>query len=181
MTTVREIMQEKVVTVEPETTMLELSRILAEARIGGAPVVDRAGSLVGVISGTDVLRLASGDAEAAQDLYPFDPVSALDPHASATGERAWFYLGAERPGTAARVDPGEILGGSLLEHTVGEVMSGERHAVPPDMSVEGLARFLLERRIHRALVTDAGRLLGIVTTYDVLRAVASGTGAETAA
>lgn len=181
MTTVREIMQEKVVTVDPETTMLELSRILAEAGIGGAPVVNRTGELVGVISGTDVLRLASSDADAAVDLYPFDPVSALDPHACGSRDRAWFYLGPESPGSATQVDPGEILGGSLLKHTVGDVMSGERYAVPPDMSVEGLARFLLEKRIHRALVTDGSGLLGIVTTYDVLRAVASGTGAETAA
>ncbi|NIP59379.1 MAG: CBS domain-containing protein [Gemmatimonadetes bacterium] len=181
MKTVREIMQAEVVTVEPETSMLELSRILTEAGIGGAPVVDRSGALVGVISGTDVLRLASGDAEAAVDLYPFDPVSALDPHASSSGDPTWFYLGPERPGTAAQVAPGEILGGSLLKHTVGDVMSGERYAVPPDMSVEGLARFLLEKRIHRALVSDGTGLLGIVTTYDVLRAVASGTGAETAA
>lgn len=173
MTTVREIMRRDVVTVTPETTMLELSRVLAEAGIGGAPVVDRGGALLGVISASDVLRLASGDAEAATDLYPFDPVRMLDPDSPGGDAGGWFYFGPERPGSASPVNPEEVLNGALLKHTVGEVMSGLRHAVPPDASLEELADLLLEKGIHRALVTEGEELVGIVTTFDVLRAVGS--------
>ena len=42
----------------------------------------------------------------------------------------------------------------------------------PETTVAELAGFPLRGGIHRALVLDGGRLAGIVTTFDVLRAVA---------
>jgi CBS domain-containing protein len=45
-------------------------------------------------------------------------------------------------------------------------------SVPSTASLPELARFLLRGRIHRALVVDAGELVGIVSAFDVLGAVA---------
>lgn len=44
--------------------------------------------------------------------------------------------------------------------------------IGPDGTLGELAGFLLTGRIHRALVMEGDRLIGIVTTVDVLRAVA---------
>lgn len=44
------------VTVRPEATMIEVCRVLNEARIGAAPVVDPGGRLLGMISERDVVR-----------------------------------------------------------------------------------------------------------------------------
>lgn len=59
----------------------------------------------------------------------------------------------------------------LDDHTVGDIMSRTRHAVRPKTSLDDLARLFLRTGIHRALVMDDGGLVGIVTTFDVLRSL----------
>ena len=64
-TSVANLLQGKgsqVVTVSPETPVSALVRLLAERRIGAAPVVDAAGRVVGIVSERDVVRGLAGDA-----------------------------------------------------------------------------------------------------------------------
>ncbi|HLY55872.1 MAG TPA: CBS domain-containing protein [Stellaceae bacterium] len=63
-TSVASLLQGKgsqVVTVLPETPVSALVRLLAERRIGAAPVVDAAGTVVGIVSERDVVRGLAGD------------------------------------------------------------------------------------------------------------------------
>ena len=53
--TAAELMTRDVVTASPSTTVLALARLLLEHAIGGAPVVDEDGTLVGMVSGFDVI------------------------------------------------------------------------------------------------------------------------------
>ncbi len=53
---VRDFMITKVFTVKPFTTVRELLQLLSSNRIGGVPVVDDKGQLLGMISDGDVLR-----------------------------------------------------------------------------------------------------------------------------
>jgi CBS domain-containing protein len=53
---VRDFMIRKVFTVKPSNTVKELLDILNSNRIGGVPVVDDKGQLVGMVSDGDVLR-----------------------------------------------------------------------------------------------------------------------------
>ena len=55
MTDVRTIMTKRVVAVRPETTLADAVALLTEHHIGGAPVVDAAGCLVGVISEMEMI------------------------------------------------------------------------------------------------------------------------------
>ena len=57
--TVRDVMRADVVAVVPEMTVRELIHLMLEERITGAPVLGPTGKVLGVVSGTDVLRLAS--------------------------------------------------------------------------------------------------------------------------
>jgi CBS domain-containing protein len=125
MTTVRDIMSANVVTVQPDLTVRALMRVLHENEITGAPVVDRFGKLVGVVSLADVARLA------------------------ATEE------------------------GGFENRTVADVMTAATFSVRPATDVRDLARLLVRTGLHRALVLDAGKLVGIVTAHDVLETVAS--------
>jgi CBS domain-containing protein len=56
MKTANDVMQKKVVTASPHMTLHELSALLIDHEITGAPVVNAAGLLVGVISQTDMVR-----------------------------------------------------------------------------------------------------------------------------
>ena len=54
----RDVMTTDVQTVSPDTTVLEAARLMLEKRISGAPVVDRAGRLLGIICEGDLMRRA---------------------------------------------------------------------------------------------------------------------------
>ena len=62
MHTVREIMRTDLVTVAPDMSVHDLARLLADHEITGAPVVDVDGEVLGVVSMTDVIRLAASEA-----------------------------------------------------------------------------------------------------------------------
>jgi len=55
---VKDYMSRPVVTVNPDMDILEAMKVLLERRISGAPVVDRLGNLVGMLSEKDCMRVA---------------------------------------------------------------------------------------------------------------------------
>lgn len=55
--TVADIMTTRLITFAPDMNVHEAIRILLEQRISGAPVVDAAGALVGVLSKKDCLKI----------------------------------------------------------------------------------------------------------------------------
>ena len=52
----KDIMTTEVITVKPHTTVEELARVLMENHIDGAPVVDDAGNLVGIVTEHDLIN-----------------------------------------------------------------------------------------------------------------------------
>lgn len=55
---VAELMRTDVITIAPDASIGELVQSLADTRVSGLPVVDRAGRVIGVVSATDVLQAA---------------------------------------------------------------------------------------------------------------------------
>jgi len=55
---VRDYMATKLVTLSPEMEILHAMQVLLDKRISGAPVVDKTGALVGVLSKKDCLKAA---------------------------------------------------------------------------------------------------------------------------
>ena len=184
MPTVREIMQKDVVTVLPDISVLELSRVLSEQGISGVPVVNQAGLVLGVVSGSDVVRLAAEQAGIhLADAQPFGSVSA--PAAEVTTaddeeetepyqEARSYFLPEESPTVDAEWEA-KLGVGSFDGFRVEDIMTPVSFSIGPDATVKELADFLARGRIHRAVVTEGSHLLGIVTTMDVLRSVAGDT------
>lgn len=56
---------------------------------------------------------------------------------------------------------------------VGEAMSAEPYAVAPDAPLDEVAATMAERRIGSAVVVDRGAVIGLFTTVDALRALAT--------
>lgn len=122
---VSDIMVRDVASIRADAPVADLVKLLDYEHIGGAPVVDARGHLLGVASATDVIREA---AEAA---------------------------GSAQSGLAVR-----------------DIMTPATFTVRPDATLAELARFLVRGEIHRALVLEGERLVGIVTAFDIVRAIA---------
>lgn len=148
--TVAEVMTHNPIVVAPQMPIKEAIKILAEKHISGLPVVDDTGKLVGVISETDLLWQETG---ATPPVY----IMFLD---------SVIYL--ENP---ARHDQ-ELH--KALGQTVGEVMSTDPVTIKPDQPLRKAAKLMQEKSIRRLAVTDdAGKVLGILTTADIVRAMAA--------
>jgi tRNA nucleotidyltransferase (CCA-adding enzyme) len=57
---------------------------------------------------------------------------------------------------------------------VADVMVTSVITVGPDAPLESVARALVEHRIHRLPVVEEGRLVGLVSSTDLVRLVAEG-------
>ncbi|NER51760.1 MAG: CBS domain-containing protein [Symploca sp. SIO1A3] len=148
--TVAEVMTRNPIMVEPQTPIKDAIKLIAEHRISGLPVVDETGNLVGVISETDLLWQETG-------VEPPVYIMFLD---------SVIYL--ENP---ARYDK-ELH--KALGQTVEEVMSDEPSTVKPDQPLPKAARLMQEKSIRRLpVVDDAGKVIGILTPGDIVRAMAA--------
>ena len=146
-----EVMNPHVLAVSPKMTVHELVSFLAENQISGAPVLDGAGRLVGVVSQTDI---AQAELEREE---PVDDRS--DP-------------GFDLRGWEEEAERGELRKLHLhasAEVTVEDIMTPTAYTVPYDTVVEELARTMVTGRIHRLLVTRDGNVVGIVTSLDLLK------------
>lgn len=156
-------METEVVTVRPDLSVKGLIQVLEENEITGAPVVEDDGSVVGVVSTTDVVRLAA-EQEAEGDAR----VGAR----RADGEESdYFRHPGERGGFLPALPEG-LPKTRLGTRPVRDVMTRATFSVRPDASLPEVARFLHRAGIHRALVFDGNRLAGLVTTMGVMAALA---------
>jgi CBS domain-containing protein len=178
MISVRDIMQKDVVTVTTNTTARYLARLLADEEISGVPVLDGNGTLAGVVSSTDLVRLAAE--EAGVQLRPngmaigVDP--ALDPDSDqdevdAEDDPYGFFLPEDSPFSGQRFME-EWPESDFDTVLVKDIMTPVSFSVDPSTPLPELCEYLVRGRIHRAVVVENNELRGIVTSADVLRAVA---------
>jgi CBS domain-containing protein len=142
---VGELMNPDVVALRPDATVADAQALLARRSVSGAPVVDDAGHVLGVVSQNDLVR------------------SAVHPGGAAA--QGVFFTSD---------DDFEDLGRTPVSATtlrVADVMSRRVYHVGRSTGVAIAANIMRERRIHRLLVTDRGVLVGVVTSLDLLRVV----------
>jgi len=139
---VRDLMTRDVITVTPEMTLKDAAALLVRHRISGAPVVDGDGGIVGVLSEADVLVKESG--ERRRD-----------------GMLGWL------------LEPGDAFRDKLAARTVGEAMTTPPLTIGPRAPAHKAATRMIEDGINRLpVVDDAGRIVGIVSRADLVRAFA---------
>ncbi len=169
---VKDIMHSEVVTAAPEVTVRELARILSEEGISGVPVVADSGEVLGVVSSTDVVRLAAHSSEVevtgGRWVRVAPPEGTVDPEDEDVDPLSDYFLPEDSPAFGAEwASDGQ---GPMDTLTVSEIMTPVSFSVEPDATLKSVADFLVRGRIHRALVVEDGRLEGIVTSMDVLKA-----------
>ncbi len=134
-------MIKKVITVKIGQTLVEAAKILVKNNISGAPVVDKKGNLVGVLSEKDLFRA----------LYP-------DVRDILKDVRLW--LGKEK--IKHRV---EAKRGILVE----KLMIKKIISIDPDAEILEAGSIMLTTKIHRLPVVKNKKLVGIVSRPDIFR------------
>jgi CBS domain-containing protein len=148
----RDLMQIRVHSVSPDMSLSELEREFINQRVSGFPVVEN-GQLVGVVSRADVVRQLQVErrlAETTSDFY---------------WDRAGFH---EEPPESIQQIAGRV-GQRIEDLHVKDLMSRDMVVLCADDSVEVVAQKFIEHHIHRAPVVDEGRLVGIISTLDLVR------------
>lgn len=140
----QDVMTTKVVTVAPDTPVIEIARLLLERHISAVPVVSDDGRLLGIVSEGDLIHELGQ--EGAKRAWWLDLLASPE-------SRAEAYLKAH---------------GRLAS----DVMTRSIISVAPETPLPEIARLLEARRIKRVPVLRDGELVGIVSRADLLRGLA---------
>jgi CBS domain-containing protein len=178
------IMTKNVVTATPEMTLREAAELFASRHISGAPVVCGT-KIVGVVSAADILafgaseRASDDDAAAEPALGSWTGPTADDEMSTDVLPSASYFTQLWSDASDAvsnRLDHPDGAEPDLLdEHTVDEIMSRPLVVLAPTDDVLRAATIMEEKSIHRVIVVEHGELVGIVSTLDIVRAVAERT------
>lgn len=139
----RDIMTAPVIAATPDTSVREIAELLLEKRISGLPIVQNE-KVVGILSESDLLRRVEAGTEARRPKWL---EALIDPNIQA----ADF---AQSRGVLAR-----------------DVMTRDIIAVDSDADLRDIAKIFEQRRIKRVPVLENGRLVGIISRANLLRAL----------
>ncbi len=144
---VADVMITDVVTVTPEMGVKEFAELLREKHIGGAPVVNDKGELVGIVSEGDLMALDA-------DLHFPHYIQFLDSFIYL--ERTKHFEDRLKRAVAASVD---------------DIMTRNVFTVRPDDPVRKAATLMANHGFDRVPVEQDGRVVGIVGRHEVLKAL----------
>lgn len=131
--------------VEPNASVMQAVRLMLQHRISGLPVVAPSGTLVGIVTEGDLLRRTeTGTARRRPRWLEFliGPAKLAEEYTHACGRKVY------------------------------EIMSSEVYAAAEDTTVDELVKIMERRRIKRVPIARDGKLVGIVSRANLVRALA---------
>ncbi|TDG06531.1 CBS domain-containing protein [Paraburkholderia guartelaensis] len=142
-----DIMTTDVVSLRPDATVFEAATLLTRHHVSGVPVVDDTSAVVGILSEGDLLhRVETG-----------------------TGKPQRSWLGEFLHSTRRLAS--EYLKENAVK--VGDIMTSNVIYVSPKAELSEIAELLERHHIKRVPVLEQGRLVGIVSRANLIRALAS--------
>src|ERR1700739_74828 len=139
-----QIMTRPVITVTPETTIIEAANTMLQRHVSGLPVVDAAGKLVGIISEGDFIRRSEIGTQRKR------------------GRFLKFILGSGKEATDFVHEHGR---------KSAEIMTPEPLTINEDTDLEKIVEIMEENHVKRLPVTRGDKLVGVVSRSNLLQAV----------
>jgi len=144
-----DIMTTEVITVAPTTSVQEVAKLLSERGISGVPVVDADNRVVGILSEGDLLHRVETGTE------------------RTTRERRSWWLDSLASNQARDYVKSHA-------RTARDVMTGDVISVDEMTPLADVAMLLETKRVKRLPVLREGKLVGIVSRANLVRAIAAG-------
>jgi len=147
----RDLMNPDVLTVRDNMSVAELAAFLTNHEITGAPVVNTDDEVVGVVSLVDVARADSHRAGRSSAWNAVATTSYLHDWERGPEEDGIQIYHLQEEGVLVR-----------------DVMNPAVYAVGEEAEVPEIVEILLEQHLHRVMVIEDDRLVGIISTSDLL-------------
>ena len=152
----RDIMRSDLVTAEPGQSLAELRHLLIEAHVSGVPVVDQ-GRLVGIVSRSDLVRVEelveALDAEVSDEALQENQTDGFS-HSAREGFHGFYRR--------------------LNDLKVKDAMRAQVMTCSPETPATKVAAEMVRHHVHRIVVVDGEKPVGIVSTLDIAALVAKG-------
>jgi len=143
----QDVMTHEPVCVNRSMSLRQLASVFEEHEISGAPVVDRMGKLIGIVSKTDLIRRVSEGTHESPPAYLFEIL---------------VQQGAEDA-----AEESEVISELLI--CVEDFMTQGCVTVKPTTPIAEIAKLMFDRNIHRVVVVDDEQYpVGIITSLDML-------------
>jgi CBS domain-containing protein len=142
---VKDIMTKELITVSPNTEIIQATKLLLENSINGIPVTDETGKLVGILCQSDLI--------AQQKKLPIPS----------------FFTFLDGLITLTSMKQIEKQVQKIAAITVGQAMTPNPVTVQTDTDIEKVAALMVDRNFHTIPVVDKGKLVGIVGKEDILK------------
>jgi CBS domain-containing protein len=140
---VSDVMTAPVFTVSPDAPLKDVARVLTDNGVSGVPVVGPDRTILGVVSEADFLVKEQG--------------------AQVVRHRRLARLLGESEATKAQLE-------KVGARTAGQAMTAPAVTIEPTRSIHEAAALMTQREVNRLPVVDRGRLVGIVSRADLVRA-----------
>ena len=145
----QDIMTKIVITATPATTVTELAQLLSSHNIGGVPVLDLSGTLLGVVTESDLI-------DQKKKIHIPTVVTILD---------SVFYL--ENP------DKMEKEMKKIAGSTVGDIYSKDPITVDEETLIDEIATLMAEKNVHTLPVMRGDELVGVIGKKDIIKTLIS--------
>jgi CBS domain-containing protein len=143
---VKDVMTSRVITIGPDATVRDAAKLMLDKGISGLPVVDAGGDLVGVVTEGDFLRRAE----------------------IGTGKKRSLWQDI-------LLGPGRLAEEYVQSHGrhIKDVMTPKPYTTVQDASLEDVVALMEKRAIKRVPVVENGKIVGIVSRSNLIRALIS--------
>jgi CBS domain-containing protein len=143
---VSQVMTKHVISIQPEATIVQAIKLILNNRLSGLPVIDRRGRLVGIITEGDFLHRREISTELKRNVWLdafFGPEQSAHDYVRAHGIK------------------------------VAELMTRQPITVDEDTSLDRVVHLMERHRIKRLPVVRKGKVVGIISRANLMRALAS--------
>lgn len=145
----QDIMSKDVLTVQPETSVSELARLLNTHNINGVPVVDSDNNLLGVVTENDLVYQK-------KKVHIPTVINILD---------SFIYLESQ---SKMKEEMEKITGA-----TVEQIYSKNAKTITPETTIDEIATMMAEQNIHTIPVVENNTLIGVIGKGDIIRTLIS--------
>jgi len=151
--TAKDIMTRNLLEAKGHWSLSRLAEFFVEHSISGAPVTSEEGELIGVVSLTDLI---------VHDTLPQNDSQSHLPH-------EYYLHGLERRYAIEELSSFQVQEEPVV--TVDAIMTPTIFKVDEDATVQEVAAAMIKNRIHRVFVAHQEKLVGIITSVDMLKVI----------